>query len=174
MFSGLVYKEQNNFFFNQTFRPCEVSQATNPNLSKDGQMQHHSVTTGLTKGTKAISVTEKVVHLQNHISPVLPLCAGPILSTAGQSRIRRFVDTELNRWHPQCRQTGRQAKRFTSLCISAGQHAHLHERAGTHSSKWLHSMYAFCPDCDVSSGGGEKQWDSDMKKHNVSLAAHAV
>lgn len=38
----------------------------------------HSLIIGLTKDSKAISVTAKVVHLQNHISPVLPLSAGPI------------------------------------------------------------------------------------------------
>lgn len=40
--------------------------------------QVQSVIIGLTKDTKAISVIEKIVHLQNHIGPVLPLCAGPI------------------------------------------------------------------------------------------------
>lgn len=61
------------------------------------QIRHHSVINQ--QNTKAISAAEKFVHLQNHISPV-PLC----LSSAGQRRIRRFVDTELNKWHPWYRQ----------------------------------------------------------------------
>ena len=77
----------------------------------------------------------------------LALCcpAPPVLfSTAGQGTIGWFVDTELNRWHPQCRQTGRQAKGFPSACILTGEHTHTHththtyNRTGTHSSKWLH------------------------------------
>lgn len=133
-----------------------------------------SVIIGLTKDTRAISVTEKVVHLQNHISPcAAPLSVPGLSSTAGQSGIRRFVDTELNGWHQQCRQTARQAKRFTSLSPldstpvrTTGQEAI--PQNGCAPSE------LFVPDCNVSATGEERQRDSDVKKRNVSLAAHAV
>lgn len=46
--------------------------------SRSVEPKVQSVIIGLTKDTKAISVIEKVVHLQNHIGPVLPLCARPM------------------------------------------------------------------------------------------------
>lgn len=156
---GFEFKSVKLFSENHRFHHCATKELWDwgqwsintqvQTMKRLTKKQHHSAIMGLTQDTKAISITEKVVHLQNHISPVLPLCTGPILSIAGRSRIRRFVDTKLNR----CRQTGRQAKRFTSLCISTGQHTHthVHNRTGTHSSKWLHYKYAFCPNCDVSS-----------------------
>lgn len=57
-----------------------------------------------------------------------------LFSTAGQGTIGRFVDTELNRWHPQCRQTGRQAKRLY-ICL------HPHWRAHTPLQQDRHSFF---------------------------------
>lgn len=67
---------------------------------------------------------------------LLALCCPSVPSTAGQSGIRRFVDTELNRWHQQCRQTGRQAKQFY---ISLHHHwtAHTHPSAQRDRNSFL-------------------------------------
>lgn len=85
--------------------------------------------------------------------------------------MRCFVETELNRLHQPCGQTGRQAKQFTSLCITAGHYTHLHN-----------SFLVLIP----QNGCAQSQLSvpivaslrlakkNDMKRHNVRLAAHVV